>query len=298
MLVAAVLLAFASAAAVNYGYLREHDAAAELPPLSIRRPLASVGLLVANRGWLGGFGVETTGFLCFVAALALAPLALVQSLAAGGIAVLAFLSSRLGSMRLGRRERVGVVLAVAGLVLLGSSLSGATGDGSGAEWFAVLAWVAASGLAALLAIRLAARLRVAAATSYGLAAGLLFAAGDVTTETVTRGGASLAFLPVLFAAYGLGTAVLQLGFQRGGALTTAGTATLFGDALPIIAGTLVYHEPFPGGALGGLRGLAFGLLVVGAVALTREDAMTKPGCPSPGLAVPLGTGRAAIQPSL
>jgi hypothetical protein len=292
----AIVLAFASAAAVNYGYLREHDAAAELPPLSIKRPLASLKLLLDNRGWLGGFGVETAGFLCFVAALALAPLALVQSLAAGGIAVLAFLTSHFSGMRLERRERIGVVVAVAGLALLGVSLSGATEEGAGGSWLAVLAWVAGSAVAALLAIRLGARLHVAAATSYGLAAGVLFAAGDVTTETVTRGGAGLAFLPVLFAAYGLGTAVLQLGFQRGGALSTAGTATLFSDALPIVAGTAVYLEPFPGGTLGVLRGVAFGLLVAGAVALTRADAMMKPGCPS-RVPMEMSIGRAALQPS-
>jgi hypothetical protein len=104
----------------------------------------------------------------------------------------------------------------------------------------------------------------------------------VTTETVTRGGLGLIFLPVLFAAYGLGTTVLQLGFQRGGALTTAGTATLFSDALPILAGTTVYAEPFPHGTLGVLRGVAFVVLVGGAVLLTRPNAMVSvtPGCGS------------------
>jgi hypothetical protein len=273
----AIGLAFASAVAVNYGYLREHDAAAALPPLSIKEPLASVRLLATNRSWLGGFATETGGFLCFVGAVALAPLALVQSLAAGGIAVLAYLTSHLSKIRLGRREHVGVAIAVAGLVLLGISLTGSTGEGKGGAWYAVLAWAGGSAVVAALALRYGPRL--GAAPAYGLAAGVLFAAGDVTTKTVTKGGVDVAFLPVLFAAYGLGTTVLQLGFQRGGALTTAGTATLFTDALPIVAGTLVYREPFPNGTLGLLRGVAFALLVLGAVALTREDAMTKPGCP-------------------
>jgi hypothetical protein len=70
-------------------------------------------------------------------------------------------------------------------------------------------------------------------------------------------------------AYAFGTIVLQLGFQRGGALTTAGTATLFTNALPIIAGTTLYDEPFPDGELGVLRGISFALLIAGAVLLSR-----------------------------
>jgi hypothetical protein len=152
----------------------------------------------------------------------------------------------------------------------------------------VLAWVLASAALAGLALRFGPRLGIPAVPSYGLAAGVLFAAGDVTTETVTRGGVGLAFLPALFAAYGLGTAVLQLGFQRGGALATAGTATLFTNALPIVAGTVVYREPFPDGTLGVLRLLAFVLLVIGATALTRGDAITKPGCPKAALPTEVG----------
>jgi hypothetical protein len=277
---ATVLLAIASAVAVNWAYVREQGAASSLPPLSFGRPLESLELLLANRGWLGGFATETIGFLCFVGALALAPLALVQSLAAGGVAVLAFLAARLSGTHIGRRERVGVAIAVTGLALLGISLAGGTSDGTGGGWLAVVAWVVASGAIAALAARRGARLLGPAAAS-GVAAGLLFAAGDVTTETVTRGGSGLVLLPVLFAAYGFGTVVLQLGFQRGGALTTAGTAALFSDALPIAAGTVVYAEPFPDGMLGVVRGIAFVVLVLGAVALSRPEGMIRPGCPQP-----------------
>jgi len=264
---AAILLAVASAVAVNYGYLREHDAAAALPPLSVKQPIASLGLLLSNRSWLGGFAIETAGFLCFVGALALGPLALIQSLAAGGIAVLAFLTSRFQGKRLQRRERIGVVIALAGLVLLAISLKDASGDGPGGDWRAVLAWVLASAAVAALALRFGTRLGIAAAPAYGLAAGVLFAAGDVTTETVTRAGTGLAFLPVLFAAYALGTSVLQLGFQRGGALATAGLATLFTNALPIAAGTTLFDEGL--GSLPAVRALAFALTVLGATLLAR-----------------------------
>jgi hypothetical protein len=56
-------------------------------------------------------------------------------------------------------------------------------------------------------------------------------------------------------------------YQRGGALTVAGLATLVTNALPIAAGTIVLHEPVPSGALGGLRILAFAAVTAGAILL-------------------------------
>lgn len=58
------------------------------PPLTARRPLRSLGVLLNGRGWLLGFGTETAGWFVYAAALALAPLSLVQGVSASGIAVL------------------------------------------------------------------------------------------------------------------------------------------------------------------------------------------------------------------
>ena len=125
------MLTFASALAINWAWIREHDAAAAMPPLSVRRPRESLLLLVRNRQWITGFAAEVAGFFCYVGAVALAPLALVQSLSAGGIGILAFLSSRVAGVKLARRELLGVAIALTGLVFLGISLAGATGQGDG-----------------------------------------------------------------------------------------------------------------------------------------------------------------------
>ena len=47
-----LVLAFASALVTNTAYSLEHDAAAALPPLSPRRPVQSVKLLLGDRRWL------------------------------------------------------------------------------------------------------------------------------------------------------------------------------------------------------------------------------------------------------
>src|SRR5215469_16978511 len=117
-LLAGLVLAFVSAVLINIAYLREHDAAADLPALSMRRPVHSIAVLLGDRSWLLGFAMESGGFLLYVAALALAPLSLVQSISAGGIGVLAFASARFAGRRLMRVEIVGVLLSVLGLVLL------------------------------------------------------------------------------------------------------------------------------------------------------------------------------------
>ena len=79
---------------INLAYLREHDAAAALPMLSLRRPLQSARALLTDRSWLVGFAMESTGFALYVAALALASLALVQSVSAGGMSSSPRLPSR------------------------------------------------------------------------------------------------------------------------------------------------------------------------------------------------------------
>ena len=89
-----LVLAFASALVTNIAYSFEHDAAVALPPLSPRRPFHSVRYLLHDRRWLRAFGTETAGWLMYVAALRLAPLALVQSIVASGVAVLAFVTAR------------------------------------------------------------------------------------------------------------------------------------------------------------------------------------------------------------
>jgi hypothetical protein len=70
-------------------------------------------------------------------------------------------------------------------------------------------------------------------------------------------------------AYLLGTSLLQVGYQRGAALTIAGIATLLTNALPIAAGPVLLNETLPEGGLGVLRILAFATVSAGAILLAR-----------------------------
>jgi hypothetical protein len=280
-----LILALASTTLTNLAYLREHDAAAELPILSMRRPLHSARLLLEDRSWMIGFAMESTGFLLYAAALSLASLALVQSISAGGIGVLAFTAARLAHRRLSRRELFGVLISVVGLAALAVSLAGGTGQGSGGATGPILIWLGATAGAAVAVLALGRR-TLGVAVANGVAGGLFFSLGDISTKLVTQGGARVGFLLTLILGYTLGTALLQVGYQAGGALTVAGIATLLTNALPIAAGAVVLDEPLPSGPLGALRVLAFAAVVVGAVLLARpqKSAETRGANPAAGAA--------------
>jgi hypothetical protein len=157
-------------------------------------------------------------------------------------------------------------------MLLGISLIGHGGNahhwGNNGSSTAIAIWMAASAILAGLAAGPGQRLFTGGA-GLGIAAGFFYAAGDVGTKAAVGGGGRLAFVPAVLTAHGLAFILLQLGFQRGGALATAGVATLFTNAVPIVAGMALFHEPLPSGALGALRILSFAAVVSGAVLLTR-----------------------------
>jgi hypothetical protein len=279
-LLAGLLLAFASAVVINLAYLQEHRAAAALPALSIRRPLQSIRLLLGDRSWLIGFAMESVGFLLYVAALALAPLSLVQSIAAGGIGVLAFASARLAKRRLARVEIAGVLLSVLGLAALAVSLVGGKAKEGGGEIGPILLWLGVTAAVAVVFV-VVGRRRWGAAVANGVAGGLFFSIGDISTKLATQGGARTAFAVLLLLGYFAGTGLLQLGYQAGAALTVAGLATLLTNALPIAAGMVVLDEPVPTGWLGAIRLVAFAAVVIGGVLLARLQPVRGVAAPAP-----------------
>jgi hypothetical protein len=266
----ALILAFASTTLISLSYLREHGAVAGLPPLSLRRPLHSAELLLTSRSWLLGFAMETGGFGLYVVALALAPLALVQSVAAGGVGFLAVASARLGHRRLTRREVTGAMLAVTGLLFLAVSLSQGDSRSAQGSLAAIALWLGAT-IGAGVFVFTSGRAFLERGVADGIAGGLFFAAGDISTKLATEGGGRLLFVIPLIACYLVGSSLLQIGYQSGAALTVAGIATLFTNALPIAAGTVVLHEPVPTGALGVIRVLAFATVTAGAILLARPE---------------------------
>jgi uncharacterized membrane protein len=274
-LVLGLVLALATAAAFNWSWIAQHTITSKLPPLTVRRPLWSLGMLFSQRRWLFAFLVGLAGWFFYILALKLAPLSLVQAVSAGGLGLLAVFAQRAAGEPLPRREWIGVGLAVLGLVFLSVSLIGAStksGHGSGLE---VAAWFAVSGLVAAGSIGRFSR-HLAPGAGLGLAAGVMYAAADVGTKAAVGGGVFLLFVVPIWACHGFAFTFIQLAFQRGRALATAGLSSFCTNALPIAAGVLVFHEQVPEGVLGVLRVGAFACVIVGAAAVARRETMPEP----------------------
>jgi hypothetical protein len=264
----ALVLALVSTTLTSLAYLREATAVGGLPTLSLRSPLRSLHLLLVNHAWLAGFAMESGGFALYVTALALAPLALVQSVTAGGIGILAVASTRLAHRRLTTRESLGAGVSVVGLLFLSLSLIGGGDRGGHGSIVEIGLWLGGT-CAASAIVFTAGRMFLGAAAADGIAGGLLFSAGDISIKLATQGGARVGFAVSAIFGYLLGTSLLQIGYQRGAALTIAGLATLLTNALPIAAGTLILHETLPTGGARVLRIVAFATVTTGAFLLAR-----------------------------
>ncbi len=266
MLAAGLVLALLSTVALNAGFYLQHEASGGLAKLTLRHPIASLSTLFTNRRWLVGFTTGLAGWGLYIVALAFAPLSLVQATSAGGVGLLALLV-RAGGVRLSARERTAVAASVGGLLLLGVSLPAGTPHAAHTGWVLPLVWVLSSLAAAAVAAG-PATLVLRPGAGLAMASGLLYAAGDVATKAAV-GGTSPVFVFALLLplCHGLAFVSLQLAFQRGSAMATAGVSSLLTNLLPIVAGIVVFSEQMPGGLAGVLRALGFAGAVIGAALL-------------------------------
>ena len=120
-------LALACSVVASLGFLFKQKGAAGAPAVEWRRPVKSTVALFSNKWWTLGILVAMAAWGLHVAALALAPISLVQSVIAGGLALLTVIADRVFGLKVSRREWIGVVVTAVGLALLAATL-GDTGQ--------------------------------------------------------------------------------------------------------------------------------------------------------------------------
>jgi hypothetical protein len=276
-----IVLSILAAGLLNLGFHAQHAAAHDVE-LSLRHPLASARRLASDRDWLIGYASGGLGWGCYIVALHFAPISVVQSVAAGGLGLLAVLAHRLGAP-LARHERWGPALAVSGLILLFVSLSidGAASHHArtGRLLTAVIATSLVAGAAAVIGLR-----KEAPGWILALSAGSFYAVSDLATKACLDGQV-LVFLPFVLGGAALGFTLLQLSFPRGPVMATAGLASLANNALPIMGGVVLFHEKVPAGLPGVARVVGFAAVVAGAVLLARRPTLPVP-LPEFGVAPP------------
>lgn len=168
-----------------------------------------------------------------------------------------------------------MVACLVGLAAVGLSLIWVSPPEVTPGWHGVALWIAAcvagSGLLIITPRRL-----LAPGLGLAGAAGCLYAASDIATKGALS-GLGWVLVPVLLLFAFLAFSMLQLSFQRGTALATAGFSTLMSNAVPIAAGVVLFRERLPGGILGVVRAGGFAAILTGAVLLARRARGTAPG---------------------
>ena len=210
-LLGGLLLAFLSAVTINLGFFAQHRASNTLPALSARHPWSALKVLFTDGRWLLGYVVGLAGWGLYVAALLYAPISLVQAVSAGGLGLLALFVWRVAHLRFSGREQAAIAASTTGVVLLCISFVAGAPRPATIATHTVAIWIGCMVVAAGMSWR-PGSLFMRPGAGLGTAAGLCFAAGDVSTKAFVS-GRGLLFVPVLVVSLVLGFVALQLAFR-------------------------------------------------------------------------------------
>lgn len=233
-----------------------------------------LGRLMHRKVWVIATALSGVAWVGQVAALALAPVALVVPLLSIGSAVLVVLGVRYLHERFRRAELAGVVLVVAGASAAGVAEAGVAVSHLplGFATQLVIAGVAVAGAMSALRWR--------SATAYGVAAGCGFSAVAIYSKEIgdafaVRGFAAVPHVlggPALWLLAVIATAAItlqQAGFQRGNAASVVAALAVPEAIGPLIAGFVLYHERYPGGVAGAVLVAGLACVLTGSVLLAR-----------------------------
>jgi drug/metabolite transporter (DMT)-like permease len=271
-----ILLALFCAFATNVAFLLKHRGACAAPDVSLRHPVASAIGLFRSKWFAVGMLVALGAWVFHVAALAMAPLSIVQAVIAGGLVFLTVLAERWFGYSVGTRQWAGVGLTALGLVLLAVTLphSGGHHSYSTAGMIAFESALLALGTFLVLSKKLGAHEHHG--VMLGTAAGILFGVSDVAIKALTGaagtgGGMGVLLSPWLLtciAASVIAFYASARGLQRGEAVPVITLTSAAANVTAISGGILVFGDPMPNDPVGiVIQSFAF-VLVIGAAALT------------------------------
>ena len=268
-----ILLALACAVATQLGFLYKHRGANEAPKVDIRHPLQSVRSLFASKWFAIGMGVAAGAWIFHVAALAFAPLSVVQAVLSTGVVILAVLADRLFGFNVGKRQWVGVGMTAVGLLLLVITLPAQSGVHSGYSLFGMLTF---EGGMLVIGALLISGPRLGAPDHHhgimlGAASGVLFGISDVAIKALTGLHGPMAILLSPWLLFTVMASVLAFytsarALQGGGAVPVIAATSTAANVSAILGGILVFGDPMPGDALGiAVQVFAFALVCLAAL---------------------------------
>jgi drug/metabolite transporter (DMT)-like permease len=293
-----ILFALLCAFATNLAFLYKHRGACAAAPVDFRHPVGSAASLFASPWFAIGMGVAIGAWILHVAALALAPMSVVQVVLASGLVLLAVMADRLFGFEVGRRQWCGLAAMAIGLGLI--ALTQPASHGSHSSYSLVAMTAFEGGLLGLGALLIAGP-RVGAVRdehhglALGAAAGILFGVSDVAIKALTglvgMDGPLGLVSPWMFVAALASVGAFYAsarGLQDGEAVPVIAVTGTAANIAGIAGGILVFDDPLPGDAFGiVLQSVAFVLVIV-AAALTPAPIRAANVSAAPAPPVPAG----------
>ena len=273
-----ILLALACAFVANLGFFYKHRGANAVAKVQVRHPLRSARALYSSKWFALGMAIATASWGLHVAALALAPMSVVQVALAAGVVLIAVMAERMFGFEVGPRQWVGLILTAVGLAMLGLTLPALHGAHSQFSQAAMISFEA--GLFGLGGLLIMGPRMGGPAEHHGImlgaASGILFGVSDTAIKALTgitgaHGLLALALSPWLAVALVASVVAFYAsakGLQDGDAVPVIAVTGTAANIAGIAGGIVVFGDPMPGSALGIIvQCLAFVLVVV-ASALT------------------------------
>jgi drug/metabolite transporter (DMT)-like permease len=272
-----IALALVCALLTNLGFLWKHRGACAAPDVEWRHPLRSGRALFASKWFAIGMGVALFAWVFHVAALALAPLSLVQAVISGGLVVLTVLAERFFGFSVGPRQWMGVGLTAIGLVLLVVTLPSTGGEHSSYSVAGMIAFEAgllAVGMLLVFSDKLGAK-HEHHGVFLGAAAGILFGVSDTAIKALTGNvaGDGLMGLVSPWMVTCLLASVIAFyasarGLQKGDAVPVITITSAAANVSAISGGILVFGDPMAHTTFGIVMQTVAFLMVIVAAALT------------------------------
>ncbi len=269
-----IVLALACALATNIGFLYKHRGACAAPPVDMRRPLRSARGLFASPLFAVGMLIAAGAWAFHVAAMAVAPLSLVQTVLAGGVVLLAVMAERTLGISIGRRQWIGLSLTAGGLMLLGVTLPASHGAHSHFSLPGMIAFetgLIATGTLLIMGPRIGAP-KQHHGFMLGAAAGILFGVSDVSIKAlsglISAGGPAGLLSPWTLVTVAASIAAFYAsakGLQDGDAVPVIAVTSTAANVSGIVGGILVFGDPLSGNPVAlVVQCLAFLLVIVAA----------------------------------
>jgi drug/metabolite transporter (DMT)-like permease len=270
-----ILLALACAFVANLGFFYKYRGANDVPKVQVMHPWRSVRALYSSKWFTIGMITALISWGLHVAALAMAPMSVIQVSLAAGVVFIAVMAERLFGFEVGRRQWIGLTLTAAGLVLLGVTLPAMHGAHSHFSDAAMISFEAGLfGIGGLLLMGP----RMGGPVEHhgmmlGAASGVLFGVSDTAIKALTGITAAHGLMGLVLSPW-LAVAILASiiaffssarGLQDGEAVPVIAVTGTAANIAGIAGGIVVFGDPMAGSTTGVvLQAFAFVLVIVAA----------------------------------